>query len=55
MGQPMRATPPAPDRPARLVSLDAYRGIVMLLMASAGLTLPAIAEHHTDSRIFLRI
>src|SRR5579885_3616082 len=34
-------SPPATDR---LVSLDAYRGFVMLLMASAGLGLAAIPK-----------
>ncbi len=34
----------------RLVSLDAYRGFVMLAMVSGGLALPAVAEHFPDSR-----
>ena len=38
------ATPPAPDRPERLVSLDAYRGFIMLAMASAGFGIPAVAR-----------
>lgn len=33
----------------RLVSLDAYRGFVMLAMASAGLGLGVMAENHPDS------
>ena len=32
--------------PARLVSLDAYRGFIMLLMASSTLAIPAIASQH---------
>ena len=32
--------------PARLVSLDAYRGFIMLLMASSTLAIPAIAAQH---------
>jgi len=35
---------PAP-KPERLQSLDAYRGASMLLMASSGLGLTAVAEH----------
>src|SRR5690606_31175918 len=35
-------------KPARLVSLDAYRGAVMLLMASSGLGLARVAEHFDD-------
>ncbi len=38
---------PDPPQPARLVSLDAYRGAVMLLMASGGLGL-AQATHNLD-------
>lgn len=34
----------------RLVSLDAYRGFVMLAMVSGGLGLPAVAEHFPQSR-----
>lgn len=36
-------------QPARIVSLDAFRGVVMLLMASAGLGLAEIATHFPDS------
>ena len=32
-----------PGRPERLMSLDAYRGFVMLLMISAGLNIPKVA------------
>ncbi len=42
-------TPPAPPRPAekppRLVSLDAYRGFIMLAMASSGLYLWRVARN----------
>ncbi len=32
------------DKPERLVSLDAYRGFIMLAMASAGFGIPAVAH-----------
>ncbi len=52
--QEVEPSPPAvqPDRPEanRLLSLDAYRGFVMLAMASAGLGLPAVATHFNESR-----
>ena len=40
------------SRPAseRLRSIDAYRGLVMLAIASHGLGLAATAEHFPDSR-----
>jgi len=45
---------PAPENPpaapARLASLDAYRGAIMLLMASAGLGLPQVAARHPENR-----
>jgi predicted acyltransferase len=37
--------PPALDKPVRLTSLDAYRGFVMLAMASAGFALPAAMKN----------
>jgi heparan-alpha-glucosaminide N-acetyltransferase len=43
------------DRPfptARLVSLDTFRGLVMLLMASEGLRFGEVAQHYPDSRIW---
>ncbi len=41
---------PATDpRPARLTSLDAFRGFVMLLMAAELMALPEVAEHFPDS------
>ena len=45
---PTQEAPPAPpppvEKPARLVSLDAYRGAIMLFMASGGLAIPAVAK-----------
>ncbi len=42
---------PAPrEKPARLASLDAYRGAIMLFMASGGLALPAVARNFPDNR-----
>ncbi len=38
------AVPLQPERPERLASLDAYRGFVMLAMASAGLNLAKVAH-----------
>jgi predicted acyltransferase len=38
------AAPMIPERPERLASLDAYRGFVMLAMASAGLNLAKVAK-----------
>jgi heparan-alpha-glucosaminide N-acetyltransferase len=46
------ATAPSLDKPARLVSLDAYRGFVMLLMASGGLGIARVASHFPESRIW---
>jgi predicted acyltransferase len=39
------AKPASVDKPQRLTSLDAYRGFIMLLMASAGFALPQVAKH----------
>src|SRR5262249_35167371 len=36
-------------RPERLTSLDAYRGFIMLVMASAGFGFPAVAKQFPDS------
>ncbi len=44
------AAPPA--RGERLLSLDAYRGAIMLLMASSGLGLAAVAKHFPDSALW---
>jgi heparan-alpha-glucosaminide N-acetyltransferase len=37
------------SRPQRLMGLDAYRGFIMLVMASAGFTLAKVATHHPES------
>lgn len=39
-------------QPARLTSLDAFRGAIMLLMASGGLGLAEIARHFPDSAVW---
>jgi heparan-alpha-glucosaminide N-acetyltransferase len=36
------------EQPGRLLSLDAYRGLVMLAMVSGGLGIPTVAEHFPD-------
>jgi predicted acyltransferase len=38
------APPPPVEKPARLVSLDAYRGFIMLTMASSGLAFGTVAR-----------
>lgn len=44
--KPVALTPLAPLQPvARLVSLDAYRGFIMLAMASAGLAIPRVSKN----------
>ena len=40
---------PPKSAPQRLVSLDAYRGFIMLLMASGGLGIAALAKSQPDS------
>src|SRR2546422_1934076 len=49
-----RANTSSPDEPApeRLVSLDAFRGAIMLLMASSGLGIPQVARNLPDSQIW---
>lgn len=46
------AAPRPREKPARLASLDAYRGAIMLFMASGGLALPAAAKHFPDSPLW---
>src|SRR5437899_1505582 len=47
------SVPPQPaEKPPRLVSLDAYRGFIMLVMASAGFGFPAVAKHFPDSPVW---
>jgi predicted acyltransferase len=43
---------PTATEPARLVSLDAYRGFVMLAMASSGLGVAAVARNFPDSGVW---
>lgn len=48
--------PPEPTRtgtaPQRLRSLDAFRGSIMLLMASSGLGIPQVAKAYPDSAVW---
>jgi predicted acyltransferase len=47
------AAPSRSEKPARLVSLDAYRGFIMLAMASSGLAIPRVAaQHFRDSPVW---
>jgi heparan-alpha-glucosaminide N-acetyltransferase len=46
------AAPVPREKPARLASLDAYRGAIMLFMASGGLALPQVAEQFPDSPVW---
>lgn len=39
-------------KPERLVSLDAYRGFVMFLMAAEMLRVPRVAQHFKDSQVW---
>lgn len=39
-------------KPERLTSLDAYRGLVMFLMAAEMLQVPSVAEHFKDSNFW---
>jgi len=48
-GETLEAEPP---KPQRLVSLDAYRGAIMLMMASAGLGAAQIARQYPDSSVW---
>jgi len=45
-------TLPEGNKPERLVSLDAYRGAIMLMMASSGLGLTQIARQFPDSGLW---
>jgi predicted acyltransferase len=44
--------PAEPGKPQRLVSLDAYRGAIMLLMASSGLGLAQVAKQFPTSDLW---
>ncbi len=52
--QPAASEAPAQPvgKPERLQSLDAYRGAIMLLMASSGLGLTAVAEHFPGNMVW---
>ena len=50
--QTQGAASPAAPRGERLVSLDAYRGAIMLLMASSGLGIPQVAKSFPDSAVW---
>jgi predicted acyltransferase len=45
--KPAVTAPETPAKPERLVSLDAYRGFIMLAMVSAGLRIPEVAKHQS--------
>jgi len=47
--------PVEPKKPKRLVSLDAYRGAIMVMMASGGLGLARVAQRYPDSRLWQSI
>lgn len=49
---PEHGSPGGQPSAARLVSLDTYRGMVMLLMASNGLQIAKVARHFPDSRVW---
>jgi heparan-alpha-glucosaminide N-acetyltransferase len=51
-GEPT-SLPLSPDQ--RLVSLDAFRGLAMVLMASAGLSMVKVAESYKDNYIWQRL
>src|SRR5437870_3072952 len=48
----MSASAKAAPATPRLLSLDAYRGAIMLLMVSAGLGIPTVAKSFTHSPIW---
>lgn len=45
-------TPVISSKPERLMSLDAYRGFVMFLMAAEMLQIPGVAGHFKDSNLW---
>jgi len=51
-GQTHSAPTTTPGRGERLLSLDAYRGAIMLLMGSSGLGLAEVARHFPDSSLW---
>jgi predicted acyltransferase len=50
--QPASSTARTAEQPARLISLDAYRGFVMLLMISAGLNISRVALNFKESPVW---
>ena len=46
------ATPGTANKPTRLTSLDAYRGFIMLMMASAGFGFAEVAKSFPESRFW---
>ena len=52
MSQTHPPTSPSPPQNERLQSLDAFRGLIMLFMASSGLGLPKVAEAFPDSPLW---
>jgi uncharacterized membrane protein len=50
--EPARAARAPAAPPERLVSLDAYRGFVMLAMASGGLAFHQVAAKHPGSALW---
>jgi len=48
----MSTSPKPAAESSRLLSLDAYRGAIMLLMVSAGLGIPTVAKSFTHSEIW---
>ena len=48
----MSASPKPAAESTRLLSLDAYRGAIMLLMVSAGLGIPTVAKSFTHSEVW---
>lgn len=46
VASPVTSAIPGKPSPARLMSLDVYRGVTMLMMASAGLHLGEVAKNH---------
>ncbi len=49
--EPLSAPPPKVATPQRYVALDAYRGFVMILLASGGFGFAVLAHHPTFGRI----
>ena len=49
---PEVTVPSAPAPAERLVSLDAFRGAIMLLMASSGFGIPQVAKHFPENPVW---